>query len=468
MKRRGLAFLLLFSFLAPLNCRKAEGVAADPGEREAEEALVAYIRIDTSNPPGNETAAAQFLAQLLQKSGVAAQLVGSNPSRQSVYARLQSGSNEPALLLLHHIDVVPANASEWTKPPFSGTRSGGYIWGRGAIDDKSLGIAQLMAFLELKRRNVKLRRDVIFLGVADEETGGAKGAAELLEQHPELFTNVGFVLNEGGANETAVDKILFWGIEFQQKVPLWLRLHVKGAGGHAASPPADGGATAKLIRALAAIDRIETPYRLEANVARSFALLGKARTDARGAQFRAIKAPLDVTKLPSEFGAGFRALLHDTITITSVNAGSSVNVLPTSATADLDIRLLPDSSPQEMVARIKAAAGKDVEVQTLVYTPATAPSPIDSELVATMMSVMRAAEPGSAAGPIVITGTSDSRFFRARGIAAYGMSPFKVNYYDADGVHAADERIRSRFFAEGVRVMRSIVHDFCVVKRHAS
>ncbi len=162
------------------------------------------------------------------KNGIAAQLVGDDPKRQGVYARLVSGSKEPALLLLSHIDVVPADPSVWTQPPFSGARSGGYIWGRGALDTKCLTIGELMAMLELKRRNASLRRDIVFLATPDEELAGINGTKKLLDQHPQLFENVGFVLNEGGTNETAVDKVLFWGIEVQQKVPLWVRITTEG------------------------------------------------------------------------------------------------------------------------------------------------------------------------------------------------------------------------------------------------
>src|SRR4051812_9496545 len=250
---------LFFCLLAPIQCRRAAAVSGDPVEREAENALVAYLRIDTSNPPGNETSGARFLQQLLIKDGIDATLVGSDPKRQSVYARLVSGSNEKALVLLHHIDVVPAVASAWTTPPFAGTRMNGYIWGRGALDIKSLGIAELMAFIDLKRRHVSLRRDVIYLGVADEELGGTNGARELLEKNPDLFANVGFVLNEAGYNETIVDKVAFWGIEVQQKVPLFVRIHMSGPPGHSASPPDNGGALVKLMSTLEAIRKIPTP-----------------------------------------------------------------------------------------------------------------------------------------------------------------------------------------------------------------
>jgi acetylornithine deacetylase/succinyl-diaminopimelate desuccinylase-like protein len=447
--------------LAPLYCRRADAGSGDPVEREAEDALASYLRIDTSNPPGDETSGARFLQQLLIKDGIDAKLIGSDPKRHSVYARLSSGSNEKALVLLHHIDVVPAIASEWTKPPFAGVRSGGYIWGRGALDIKSLGIAELMAFVDLKRRHVPLRRDVIYLAVADEELGGINGCRALLEQHPELFANAGFVLNEGGYNETIVDHVAFWGIEVQAKVPLWLRITMKGSSGHAASPPDDGGTLGKLVHSLDAISRIPTPYRLTPAVARSFHEAGKERHDERGEVLRGIAEPLDVAKIERVLSPGYRSLLHDTIAITRVDGGSAINVLPSNASADVDIRLLPDETAEAMTAKVKETLPSGGELEVLLAGQPVPESPSDMELFRVLSSSFRNAESGSVVGTAVGSGTSDSRYFRARGIVAYGIAPFKVNYYDADTVHANDERIRARFFAEGVRLMRTIVTRFC-------
>ena len=453
-----LGFCIVF---APLTCRRATGVSEDPMDREATDALVRYLRIDTSNPPGNETAGARYLQSLLQKEGIPSQLIGSNPARQSVYARLRSGTNEKALLLLHHIDVVPVAPEEWTRPAFAGLQQGGYIWGRGALDIKSLGIAELMALLELHRTKAPLRRDVILLGVADEELGGLHGCKELIEQHPELFADVGYVLNEGGYNETIVDKVAFWGIEVQEKVPLWLRLHFRGAGGHAASPPDDGGTVAHMLRALAAVSRIETPYRLTPAVDRYFKALGQTKHDARGATMLALREPLDVDRVKKTLSPGYRSLLHDTIAITHLVAGTTVNAMPSRGTADVDIRLLPDEKTDAMLENVKSAVGKDAEVEVLLAGEPVAESPTGNELYRDLVTTMQQSQPGSAVAPVVSAGTSDSRFFRARGVVAYGIAPFKVNYYDADTVHGSDERIRARFFTEGVRLTRKIVSAFC-------
>lgn len=454
---------LLVAGIVISGCREANGVAQDPHEPEAEEALVEYLRIDTTNPPGNETAGATFLRDRLREEGIDARLVGDDPRRQAVYARLASGTNAPALLLLSHIDVVPADAGLWRNPPFAARREGGYIWGRGALDIKSLTIAQLMAVADLQRRNAKLRRDIVFLAVPDEELGGLRGTKMLLDRHPELFANVGYVLNEGGSNETAVDRILFWGIEVQQKVPLWLRVTTESRGGHGASA-SDDSATSKLIRALSAVESIETPYRLTEIVERTVAASAAARTDGRGELLKLIRAPLDIARIERQLPPGYRALLRDTITITRLSAGSAVNVVPSRAVADIDIRLLPGTRPEPMLASVRKAVGNEGTVEVLLAGEPAPASPAGGELFETLVRAFRAEAPGSAAGPMVTAGTTDSRYFRARGITTYGISPFKVNYYDADGVHGEDERIRARFFAEGVGVMKRVVREFCEVR----
>lgn len=429
-------------------------------DAEAQKNLIDYLRIDTSNPPGNESNGARFLQQLLAKDGIHAQLAGA-AGRESVYARLSSGTNEKALLLLHHIDVVPVVASEWTKPPFGGVVDGGYIWGRGALDIKSLGIAELMSVLELKRRNVALTRDVIFLGVADEEMGGANGAKALLDAHPELFANVGYVLNEGGTNETIVDRVPFWGIEVQQKLPLWLRLHAKGSAGHSAVPPDDGGALVHLVHAVDAVSRMQAPYRVTPDVARFFHDAAATRNDERGAMLRDIEHAVTSPRFEKVLSTSYRSLLRDTIAITHMTGGTTVNSIPANASADVDIRLLPDEKSDDMLQRVRDAAGKEASVEVLLDAQPVAASSIDTDLYRLLEHDLQAEAPGSRVTPIVSPGASDSRFFRARGITAYGIAPFKVNAYDAGTVHGNDERIRTQFFLEGVRLTRKIVSDFC-------
>jgi acetylornithine deacetylase/succinyl-diaminopimelate desuccinylase-like protein len=452
--------LFLVAATVSLQCRRAAGESRDPVEHEAENALIGYLRIDTTNPPGNETAGALYLQKFLQKEQIASSLIGPDPRRQSLYARLSSGSTAPALVLLHHIDVVPADAAEWTHPPFSGARSGGYIWGRGALDTKGLGIAELMALVDLTRHHSRLRRDIIYLAVADEESGGLHGCGELLDRYPELFRNVGFVLNEGGYNETIVDKVAFWGIEVVQKVPLWIRLRTKGTEEHSASPPDDGGTIARLLDAIAAVRQIPRPYRLIPAAVRYFHVLGPTKRDERGKVMLDIEHSIGTPRL-NALSAGYRSVLHDTMAITRIGGGSSTNAIPSTATADIDMRLLPDESPDGVLRQIRTAVGEKASVEVLLKAQATSESDPTSDLFRSVSAAMRRSDPGSVVGPSVGAGTSDSRFFRQRGIAAYGIAPFKVNYYDASTVHGIDERIRARFFSEGVRLMREIVSRFC-------
>jgi acetylornithine deacetylase/succinyl-diaminopimelate desuccinylase-like protein len=461
MKVRVVVFTILAAICASLACRRTAQAEADVVEREAQDLFTQYLRIDTSNPPGNETTAARFLQQVLLKDGIDAKLVGSNPQRQGVYARLSSGTNEKALVLLHHIDVVPVIAAEWTKPAFAGLHANGYIWGRGALDIKSLGIAELMAVLELKRRKLPLTRDVIYLAVPDEELGGIHGAKELLDTHPELFANVGYVLNEGGYNETVVDKVTFWGVEVQQKVPLFLRVTMHGWPGHASAPPDDGGTLARLMDALQAVRAIDTPYRLTPSVERYFHAAGAARKDERGDALRSVHEPLDVERVKRVLPPGYRAVLHDTIAVTRLGGGACTNCLPAVGIADLDIRLLPDEKTDAMEAKVRELVGKNGEVAVLLRGEPSGESPSDTDLYRHLAATFQKSEPGSTVAPIVQAGTTDSRFFRTRGIVAYGIAPFKVNYYDSDTVHGPDERIRERFFDAGVRLTREIVRGFC-------
>lgn len=460
------AFVLsVLVLLLPISCREADAVAENPIHVEAREILTGYLRIDTTNPPGNETAGAEFLGNILAGEGIEPHYVGSDPARQSIWARLESGADEPALLLLHHIDVVPADAEQWKVPPFSGETQNGYIWGRGALDIKSLGITHLMAFLDLHRQGVPLRRDVIFMGIVDEEMGGTLGISELLEANPEVFENVGFVLNEGGSNLTVVDHVTFWGIEVDQKVPLWVRLTARGNGGHGAAPPADGGASLRLVEALHAVQQLPLETDLVPSVERYFHSIAPTRPGPRG---KALARIAEVMSSPREIEAlpeSYRILLGDTMAITRLEAGNSTNSVPSEAFGDLDIRLLPGRDPEVKLRELRALLPPDIEIEVLLSGPPSSPAPIDTELYEILESEMLRREPGSRVGPMAFAGTTDSRFFRNRGVVAYGVSPFKVNYYDAAGVHAEDERIRVPFFSQGVDLMGGVVRRFCEANR---
>jgi acetylornithine deacetylase/succinyl-diaminopimelate desuccinylase-like protein len=438
-------------------CRRVEAVDRSAEEKEAESLLVRYLRIDTQNPPGNETNGARFLQEIFRKEGIETRLLGSDPKRQSLYAVLRSGTNAPALVLMHHIDTVPATATEWSVAPFSGERAGGYIWGRGALDIKSLGIAWMSAILELKRSKAKLSRDIVYLAVADEEAGGARGAEEVLTRHPELFRNVYVVLNEGGSNETIVDRVSVFGIEIAQKVPLWLRLRTTGPAGHGSSPPDDAGSVTRLLEILAAVRAIPFENQVVPEAHRYLQLLSAVKPGRKGELLRNLPSSVEEPDFAEVVSPGYRSLLRNTLAITTIHAGDSVNSIPATASATIDIRLVPGSATVPLLEKIRRIAGDDAHVEVLLDGQPSPPAPVEHPAYAAISSVMKASSPSALVVPLVSSGTSDSRFFRQRGIVAYGVSPFKVNYYDADTVHGVDERIRIVFFAEGVRLAREIV-----------
>jgi len=319
----------------------------------------------------------------------------------------------------------------------------------------------LMAFLELKRSGRKLSRDVIFLAAADEETGGARGVALLLKQHPDLFEGVGFVLNEGGSTTTIVDKVSYWGIETSQKVPLWLRISVRRRPSHSAVPPADGGSAAQLMPVLADLLSMPTPYRVVPAAQESLRAFSRTQPGRRGQLLSDVRRYVNAPEFAQLVPEGARSVLHDTIALTQLNAGTGANMMPASATATLDFRLLPDVPPEVTIEKVRALVAKRADVEILLKGEPTIASPTNTPLFAILSRAMKAAEPSSVVGPVFSPGTSDSRFFRARGIVAYGISPFKVNYYDADTVHGTDERIRSEFFHQGVRLMKRVTREFC-------
>lgn len=461
MRRSGIALIGLLVLALSLQCNRVAATPEDPIDRAAKELFVRYLRVDTSNPPGNETAGARVLAEALTAAGIEVKLLGEDPKRQSLYARLSSGNPRDALLLLHHIDVVPANASEWTTPPFSGEVSSGYVWGRGALDIKSLGVAELMAMLELKRKGVPLKRDVIYLAVADEEAGGVHGTKAILEQYPELFEGVGAVLNEGGSNEAIVDHVSIWGIEVAQKVPLWLRLRTRSMGGHGALPPDDGGAPGQLIALLSELQKMPRPYRLLPTAERQFRMIAQKKPGAKGEMLRDPRRYFEAPEFPHIIPASYRALMRDTMVVTHIDAGSNVNSIPSTAFAEIDLRLLPDRTAESALEEIREVVGKRGELEVILAGESSPETSTTHELYSVLARNMAQSDRGSIVVPMLSPGTSDSRYFRSRGIASFGISPFRVNYYDADTIHGIDEKIRTRSFLDGVRLMRKIVHSYC-------
>jgi acetylornithine deacetylase/succinyl-diaminopimelate desuccinylase-like protein len=424
-----------------------------PGLSETARWLQGYLRIDTTNPPGNEQRSADYLAAILQKEGIPARKIATPEGRTSLWARLSSPrSGGRAVLLLHHMDVV-APGPGWTVPPFSGAVRDGLLWGRGAIDDKSLGIAYLAAFVDLARRKPPRERDVIFLAVADEESGGFQGTGWLLAQHPELFQGVEAVLGEGGRSQVSGGRLLWWGVEVAQKRPLWLEVTTAGRGGHASGLNPES-ANHQLVKALARL--LDRPMRWRVTAPARETL--RAVAPLHNQPLR--RALGDIDKVITESGPkefllpGMANLFLDTIQVTVLDGGERINVIPAEARARLDIRLLPDTDAAAFLAGVRETLGKECGVRVLVTAPPAAPSPAAGRMYAALQKALGTEAP---VVPTFVPGFTDARFFRERGIPAYGISPFALSGEDTRGIHSADERIPVAEIDRGAARMRRIL-----------
>jgi acetylornithine deacetylase/succinyl-diaminopimelate desuccinylase-like protein len=424
---------------------------------EAVQRAQQYLRINTTNPPGNEDRAMEFFARIFAQEGIAFDTASSAPGRGNIWARL-TGGPAPALVLLHHMDVVPADARFWDVDPFSATVKDGDIYARGALDTKTLGIVELEAFLALHRMKTPLSRDVIFMATADEEAGGLYGAGWVVKHHPEAFHGAGFVLNEGGDGTVDQGRQQF-GIEVTQKVPLWLRLVATDQPSHG-SIPLVTSAVNRLIRGLYRLQTYAFSPRIVPAVDAAFKGLAQSaapewqpafRDITRAVQDRStlLRLQLDLPELA--------ALTRNTCSITMLQGSPKINVIPPEAQAQLDCRLLPDQDHDAFLQELATVIddpGIRVE-QIMAFTPAV--SPTDNPLYQAIVTVTRRHFPSANVFPQVSTGFTDSHFFRDLGIASYGFAPFLIPADEESGVHGNNERISIENIRRGTAMMLEIV-----------
>src|SRR5467141_4218783 len=286
---------------------------------EATDLLSQYLRINTTNPPGNEIAAARWLAAVLRRDGIEARIFEPAPGKANLYARLSGDGSARPLILLNHMDVVLASPEYWTVDPFSGLIKDGYVWGRGALDMKGEAITQLMTMVILKRARVPLKRDVIFLATADEEIGAGVGAAWIVERHPELVPDAEFLLNEGGTIRTdPKGRIEYYGIGTTEKSPFWLDVTARGTPGHGSRPTPDNPVV-RLIRALDRIADWRTPLVVTPGVDRYFRDLATIERDSTVRRWlsdirTALRDSVAVRAITADLA--YNALLRNTISIT--------------------------------------------------------------------------------------------------------------------------------------------------------
>lgn len=405
--------------------------------------LAEYIRIDTSNPPGREMRGAQWLASQLARGGVKAEIIQSAPGRANVYARIRGVQRGTGLLLMNHIDVIPADPAGWTKPPFSGEFKLDSLYGRGAIDMKGAAICQLRAFLDIAKSGRQPQHDIVFLAVADEETGGALGTRWLLANRRDVFDDVKYVLNEGGITEITAEKMDYFGIEIGTKVLVTA---------HALAPTREQ--LQKLRLALGPYYGSRKPQRILPEVRRFLRELSPNRT-----MYRHLLEDVERSVAEGSFWelpSGYRELTQDIVI--------ADGVAPAAGGFAMRVKFynLPDTNPDERLAWFKQFAaryGATMQVQQKAGPELL--SPVDTPLYELLAQEAHAIWKPKAAGTEILNGSyNDSRYLRSEGIICYGVQPFPVDYFQSMSIHSVDERVRVSWFQEGVRFMSRVVNRY--------
>jgi len=427
--------------------------------------LAQAIRFDTTNPPGNERALAEWLGAYLDAEGIETRVVplpDPDSSRAALWARLPGSGSARPLILLSHLDVVPADARAWTVDPYAGVVGSGYVIGRGALDAKGVTVTHALALVEAKRRGLRLGRDLILLATPDEEAGGRDGAALVVDQRPDLLGDAGYLLTEGGGILPGEgDTPDVWGVSFTEKTPCWVGLSARGMPGHGAGGTADA-ATHRLVAALARVAALRFETRVVPAVSQMFAALAPLAAPEDRAGYASLRGALE---LDPAFRARFlqdsgrAALVRNTAAITTLSGGERINVLPSEARAGIDARLLPSERCEDFVAKLRSAVADPTISLEVELSFAAAASPAETPLMDAIRRVAARSEPAGVVVPRVITGFTDAHWFRARGIVSYGFVPRRLRPAETRGVHGANERISIENLGLGVEATLDIARE---------
>jgi len=414
------------------------GIDWEALQHEAVTLLQGLLRIDTTNPPGNEHAAAKYLAEILRHEGLEPRLLTSAPGRTSVIARLAGRGERGPLLLQGHTDVVAADPQEWSQPPFGGVIAGGCVWGRGALDMKGTLIMQLLAVVLARRLGLRPRGDVIFCAVPDEEMGGDLGAGWLVDNHAELV-RAEVALGEVGGFTLHMGDTRYYPIQVTEKVGCEVHLRITGQSGHGSTPIRDG-VMAKTARVLGALTQQRLPMHITPVAERFVRSLAEAQPLLLGL--------LDAGRtggVLSELGVQgrmFEAILHNTATPTVIHGGGKSNVIPGSLDLVLDGRLLPGQTASDFLHELRAVIGEDAEIVEVRHTACHTEAPVDA-FFTELGAVIEELDPGARPVPALVTAITDARHFARLGVHAYGFAPVKLDAQTPFWTlfHGADERI---------------------------
>ena len=467
--RRGrLRDSVLIIFSAAVFFSAAVSIAGEPNAQvpiveEAVSTLSRYLRVNTSNPPGNEIGAARFWKEFFDREGIPCEIILPAPGskRANVVARLAGNGKGKSVVLLNHLDVVPAGSRHWSRPPFSGEISDGAVWGRGATDMKGTAVAQAYVLTDLSRRGVHPQRDLIFLGTADEESGRENGAAWILQQRPEIVAGAELLLTEGApARQNDSSQVESFSIVATEKSPLWLRITASGLAGHA-SIPDPASAPDRLLRALCSLQEFRPDFVVTPVARRYFAQLAEMEPERLGPLFRDLDAALANPAFRQRLASdpGLSAMVKNTCQVTRLAGGEKINVVPAESSAELDCRLLPGESPQVFLSRLKIASGDPDLVWDVLSSYSANDSPLDTELVRTVERIVSKRAPKARVLTPVLTASNDAHLFRDAGIMSYGFDPFPLGD-DDERAHGDDERMPISSFRFGFELYLAVVESY--------
>jgi acetylornithine deacetylase/succinyl-diaminopimelate desuccinylase-like protein len=425
------------------------------------ELLQRLLRFDTSNPPGGERECIDWIRGLLEGLGCEVKIVAQEPERPNLIARVTGRGEKPPLLLQGHVDVVAARG-EWQHEPFAGELIDGYVWGRGALDMKG-GVAMLLAaFMRLVASGARPPGDVILCLLSDEEAGSPLGAEFVVREHAELFEGVRYSIGEFGGFTMDVAGRRFYPIMVAEKQVCWTRATLRGPSGHG-SMPLRGGAMGKLARLLHALDRRRLPVHVTP-VTRS--MIGAIADDVPAAlalPLRGLLVPTLTDRLLDAFGERgrvFDPLLHNTASATIVKGGEKINVIPDTVSLELDCRLLPGFTPEQVFAELRALSGLELEFELARHDPVSGEP--DLEMFDTLAGVLRELDPQAKAVPMLLPGVTDGRFFSRLGIQTYGFLPMQLppELPFMQLIHAPDERLPAAAVEFGASAIERVLERF--------
>ena len=442
-----------------------------PLARDAEEMCAHLLRIDTTNPPGNERPAADYLAGKLREVGYDVTLLESAPTRANLVARYRGDGRAAPLLLSAHLDVVEADASKWKQPPFGGVVADGCLWGRGAIDMKNMAAMSVAILRKLAVDKPVLARDVIFAGVADEEAGCDHGSRFLVENHPELV-RAEYAIGESGGFSLHLGSTTFYPIQVAEKGLCWVRARWSGEPGHGSMPRPDS-AVIRMAEGLAALGRARLPVHATSYVKDFLEAVAVRQPAVARPLVRLLSRPELLARLlrlrpDAGVARSLGALLSNTASPTVVRAGNKTNVIPGVAEVEIDGRTLPGQTTDDFLRELRAVLGPDVELEVMREAPPIVTEPVASPLYDLMARQVVAREPDAVVVPYMIPGFTDAKYFTQLGARWYGFSPVKIERDSgirfADMFHGHDERIPIAGLHWGTEVLDAVVREFAATE----